>query len=99
MISSMVEAQSWNHLFSTCKEESVGINSVGHRATNEWHPVKYYRGLVRIADQQLFKDIENDCKRDEREYTRSNNDGGGFIRQQVAQRLGDSCKESHGERR
>lgn len=39
------------HLFTTAKEEFVGVNSVGHSTSNEWHPMEDDWRLMGVAEQ------------------------------------------------
>jgi hypothetical protein len=52
-------------LLSTREEEGERVDAVGDRAADDGEPVEYNRRLIRVFEQQLAQNIQNDGEGDE----------------------------------
>ena len=57
------------------------------------------RRLIGILEEQLLENVENDCNNQEGCETGGDNDRGGRVGSEVANRLGDSSENTHTARR
>lgn len=87
------------YLLPTAKEEVVRVNSVGDGTANERNPVKHNWRFTGVFEKKLAEHVDNDGNNKERQEASSEDDGSGFVRQKITQRLRNDRKNTHGQKR
>lgn len=85
------------YLSTVLSEERGGVHSVCDGASNKGEPVEDHRGLIRVSEEELVEDIEDDGEHEEGCKANSNLLAQGKFLELLGERMARQfLKETHG---
>ncbi len=83
------------YLLAAFEEEDIRVDAVRDGAAEEWHPVEDQRRLVRVLEEQLAEDVDDDGEDDKGHEAGRDHHRGGSARDHLDHGRGQSGKEAH----
>jgi len=86
-------------LFTAGEEEGIGVHAVSDGVSDPWQEVEDERGLVRVTEEDLLEDVQENDQSCETGDSGQNDEPGGGVFKKGSQRANETLEETHCRRR
>ena len=82
-------------LFTAGEEEGIGVHAIGDGVADPWQEVEDKRGLVRVAEEDLLEDVQEDNEGGQTGGGGEGDEPGGGVVEKGSQRPNETLEETH----
>ena len=82
-------------LFTAGEEEGIGVHAIGDGVADPWQEVEDKRGLVRVAEEDLLEDVQEDNEGGQTGGGGEGDEPGGGVVEKGSQRANETLEETH----